>query len=178
MKINKLDLNEIMLINDNDFKAKKLYQYFIRNPFIHYKNQKNIIQQYDFEDDFIFDNIMDTLSHEMNKRKGLIYIVSNQQNPHYFKIGMTKKDMETRLKTLYTSGLFYQFEAKRAYPVKDVFLEFTIHQDLKNIIGKQTFRKNKEFFMIPLNVIEQVIQENIQQFDDFLQQSHIGKYFL
>ena len=58
-------------------------------------------------------------------------------------------------------------------PVNDIGIEKQIHQDLI-FIGNNKFNfKIKEFFNLPLTLIENVIAENVSKHDNLLQ-----KYFL
>ena len=87
----------------------------------------------------------------------------------YFKVGMTKyKNPYDRLKTVNSAGVFYELSFVG---------ETVIHQDLKKIITKNNQELiYKEFFNLPLNLIEHVINENIKLFDDFLE-IVLGKYY-
>lgn len=111
------------------------------------------------DQDFIFyDLVLEILYDEMKRRSGFIYVMYSHEHS-YYKVGMTKKTVEDRLKSLNSAGMFYHLEHLVSYPVWDVFIERMIHHDLLVIGGKQ--RKHKEFFNLPINLIENVITDNI-----------------
>lgn len=154
----------VKLINDARF--FELYKTLVIKPFLHYKMTKEINYKQIISNDFIFfDDCFDIIIKELERRNGYIYILDNKIN-NYYKVGMTRKMVHQRLKTLNSSGVFYDLENIRYFKVKDVFLEKVIHKDLLSIGGRNN--KHKEFFNLPLNLIEHVIQDNIYLFNDFL----------
>lgn len=168
--------------------SKNIYNHYIKKQFLKYKD--NIIKYQNFNDvelsldlinhnNWYFDDFKDIVINELENRCGYVYIMSNNMND-YFKVGMTKyKNPYDRLRTVNSAGVFYElsFVGESFYYVKDVFLETVIHQDLKKIITKNNQELiYKEFFNLPLNLIEHVINENIKLFDDFLE-IVLGKYY-
>lgn len=79
---------------------------------------------------------------------GIVYVLTNECMPGLVKIGMTsRKEMETRMKELYTTGVPMPFECKYACKVK---LENMV--DLENALhaafAPQRVNDNREFFRI------------------------------
>lgn len=138
-----------------------LYQTYIKNNYKDFKQHKNpnmitILGLDSVEHDII--------SSELMHRNGYIYIANNNQF-NYFKVGRTKKHPLERIKTLNSAGVLHELQLVRFFHVEDVILESFIHQSLTTIYPNA---KYKEFFNLPLNLIENVIEEEIKTFNLFL----------
>lgn len=91
---------------------------------------------------------------ENEKEYGIVYILTNECMPGLIKIGMTsRKEMKSRMKELYTTGVPMPFECARACKVKleeMPKLEAALHKAFE----PHRVNENREFFRIsPNNVI-------------------------
>ena len=119
--------------------------------------------------------------------EGIVYIISNPAMPGLVKIGKTS-NLESRMRSLYSSGVPLPFRVIYAKKVKDYsFVEKKLHS------GLRTHRENmnREFFRIPeedvINLLEMVQGEDVtprnDQFDDkedkvaFEKTTRIGQRF-
>lgn len=138
-----------------------IYQKIIIQQYLKYRQDNSIILD-GFSDDDIF--LIDELYDYLQNKSGYIYIANNNINV-YYKVGMTKQHPSKRLKSLNSAGVFYELSFVRVFKTYDVFLEHLIHQTLYDLYPKAKF---KEFFKLPLNLIEHIIQEELDRFNSFL----------
>lgn len=138
-------------------------------PFLEYKRNPEQFKSESYLDFIFYDEIIDILHNEFHDRSGYIYILDNHIN-NFYKVGMTRKSVSERIKSLNSAGVFHHLSILSYYPVKDVFLEYVIHNDMLSIGGMHI--RHKEFFDLPLNLIENIILENIKIFDEFLCKFH------
>ena len=161
--------NIINKINvSNDYYQKLIYRTIVLKQYLLYKNNGYSLFNLDIftlDNEYIhFDICYDFIINELNRRKGYIYIAGNSIN-NYYKVGMTKLNPHQRIKHLNSAGVFYELDMIRYFEVHDIVLEKIIHNDLKSIHSNS---KYKEFFNLPLNMIETIIQEEINYFNIFL----------
>ena len=77
--------------------------------------------------------------------KGQLYIISNPSIPGMVKIGMTTRDVETRIRELYTTGLPTEFKVEYVFLCEDVvYAEKQAHR----ILEKYRVNKSREWFAI------------------------------
>lgn len=147
---------------NNNFR-KTTYHNYISKQYLQYRDNNNSypIKTLSLDDD---DVELDFLLEELDRRKGYIYIATNHINT-YYKVGMTKQHPSKRLKSLNSAGVFYELNFVRVFPVPDIHIETYVHSNLIKIYPKS---KYKEFFNLPLNLIENVIEEEIESFNEFL----------
>lgn len=86
---------------------------------------------------------------EMNeKEQGIVYVLSNPCMPGIVKIGMTeRKDIDSRMKELYTTGVPLPFECKFACNVNKSECG-RIEKALHKAFAPQRVNKDREFFRI------------------------------
>ena len=83
-------------------------------------------------------------------KHGFVYCLSNRGHRNIYKVGLTTKTIEGRMKELYKTGVVYPFQCEFAKRVKDVFpTETLLHEKL----SKYRCSKEREFFEAPLPVI-------------------------
>lgn len=138
--------------------GKQYYDFSINNIPL---NLMDKIDDMDLPD---FDRNMSEIEYSLNKKSGYIYIANNIHSG-YFKVGMTRKNPYIRVKELNSAGVLHELDIVRFFQVKDISLERIIHHKLTTVYPASKF---KEFFRLPLNLIEQIIEEEIRQFDLFL----------
>lgn len=82
------------------------------------------------------------------KEQGIVYVLTNPCMPGIVKIGMTeRKDIDARMKELYTTGVPLPFECKFACNVKKSECE-KIEKALHKAFSPQRINANREFFRI------------------------------
>lgn len=138
-----------------------IYQKIIIQQYLKYRQDNSIILDVFSDDDMC---LIDELYDYLQSKSGYIYIANNNINS-YYKVGMTKQHPSKRLKSLNSAGVFYELSFVRVFQTYDVFLEHLIHQTLYDLHPKAKF---KEFFKLPLNLIEHIIQEELDRFNSFL----------
>lgn len=146
--------------NKNNFR-KTIYHNYISKQYLPYRDNNNT---YPLKTLSLDDVEFSFLLEELDRRKGYIYIATNHINT-YYKVGMTKQHPSKRLKSLNSAGVFYELNFVRVFPVPDIHIETYVHSNLIKIYPKS---KYKEFFNLPLNLIENVIEEEIESFNKFL----------
>lgn len=130
-----------------------------------------IWQQYRAGDDLfilpvehpLYDVLHEKISSYIENQRGYIYIAEHPTNG-YYKVGFTRLQPEERIKTLNQAGVFDELVLIKAYEVKDVLIEKLIHYDLANV----TPFVHKEFFKTALFIIDNIITQNIYEFNQFL----------
>jgi hypothetical protein len=138
---------------------KDIYKKYIINPYLQCKEL-----QMPSMDDWDYDIISDAIHEELQRRSGFIYIFANS-NKELFKVGMTRVGVDGRLKSLNSAGVVEHWYCLRSFEVKDVFVERLIQKKLLEINPYHI----KEIFFLPLNLIEHIIEEEINQFHQFLE---------
>lgn len=144
----------------NNFR-KTIYHNYISKQYLQYCDNNN---SYPIKTLSLDDVELDFLLEELDRRKGYIYIATNHINT-YYKVGMTKQNPSKRLKSLNSAGVFYELNFIRIFPVPDIHIETYVHSTLMKIYPQSRY---KEFFNLPLNLIENVIEEEISLFNQFL----------
>lgn len=144
----------------NNFR-KTIYHNYISKQYLQYRDHNN---SYPIKTLSLDDVEFDFLLEELDNRKGYIYIATNHINT-YYKVGMTKQNPNKRLKSLNSAGVFYELNFVRIFPVPDIHIETYVHSTLMKIYPQSRY---KEFFNLPLNLIENVIEEEIRHFNQFL----------
>lgn len=88
---------------------------------------------------------------------GFIYVLSNESMPGIFKIGLTARDPETRMKELSSAtGLPTPFKLELSWHCENLLVtEQAIHQDLE----QYRVNKDREFFKCDLDEIKKAISE-------------------
>lgn len=82
------------------------------------------------------------------KELGIVYVLTNRSMPGLVKIGMTtRKDMDARMKELYTTGVPVPFECDYACLVKSKDCE-KIEKALHKAFEDKRINPNREFFEI------------------------------
>ena len=137
---------------------ESIYQKIIIQQYLKYRQDNSIILDVFSDDDMC---LIDELYDYLQSKSGYIYIANNNINS-YYKVGMTKQHPSKRLNS---AGVFYELSFVRVFQTYDVFLEHLIHQTLYTLYPKAKF---KEFFKLPLNLIEHIIQEELDRFHAFL----------
>ena len=132
-------------------------------------------------------NYRETQGDKPVSNKGIVYIISNPAMPGLVKIGKTS-NLESRMRSLYSSGVPLPFRIIYAKKVKDYsFVERKLHSGLRLVRENM----NREFFRIPeedvINLLEMVDGEDVtprdDQFDDkedkvaFEKTTRIGQRF-
>lgn len=144
----------------NNFR-KTIYHNYISKQYLQCRNDNNFYPMKTLSlDDVEFDFLLE----ELDNRKGYIYIATNNINT-YYKVGMTKQNPNKRLKSLNSAGVFYELNFVRIFSVPDIHIETYVHSTLMKIYPQSRY---KEFFNLPLNLIENVIEEEISHFNQFL----------
>lgn len=105
------------------------------------------------------------MSEKKDKEYGIVYLLTNDCMPGIVKIGMTsRKDLDKRLKELYTTGVPMPFECAYACKVQLDFMQ-TLESALHQAFAPQRVNENREFFRIkPEQAIP--IMKVINQFND------------
>lgn len=116
---------------------------------------------------------VEALCDEWQGRLGFIYIAKPQMGSLCYKVGMTRKHPEERIRSLNSAGVLNELSLVFFRPA-DIFLEHLIHQSLR-----KRFRHKKEFFYAEKNTLERIISEEIETYRVFImelgkQQSLIG----
>ena len=153
---------------NNNFR-KTTYHNYISKQYLQYRDNNN---SYPVKTLSLDDVEFGFLLEELDRRKGYIYIATNYINT-YYKVGMTKQHPSKRLKSLNSAGVFYELNFVRVFAVPDIHIETYVHSTLMKIYKKSRY---KEFFNLPLNLIENVIEEEINLFNQFLT-SVLPKHF-
>ena len=79
---------------------------------------------------------------------GVVYLLTNECMPGLVKIGMTsRKEMDARMKELYTTGVPMPFECKYACKVKLEYMSI-LENALHKAFAPQRVNENREFFRI------------------------------
>ena len=79
---------------------------------------------------------------------GVVYLLTNECMPGLVKIGMTsRKEMDARMKELYTTGVPMPFECKYACKVKLEYMG-ALENALHTAFAPQRVNENREFFRI------------------------------
>lgn len=95
---------------------------------------------------------MDTIEY------GIVYVLTNPVMPGIVKIGMTqRKDMEGRLKELYTTGVPVPFDCQYACKVPKeecLKIEHALHQ----AFAPQRINENREFFKLETGQVISILQ--------------------
>jgi hypothetical protein len=132
-------------------------------------------------------NYIDTQGNIPVSNEGIVYIISNPAMPGLVKIGKTS-NLESRMRSLYSSGVPLPFRILYAKKVKDYsFVEKKLHSGLRLVRENM----NREFFRIPeedvINLLEMVDGDDVtprdDQFDDkedkvaFEKTTRIGQRF-
>lgn len=90
-------------------------------------------------------------------RAGEVYIAWNSEHNSIFKVGMTRRSAEKRIKTLTTAGVLGKFELVEHWKVLDaVYLETKIHKELSK------YKLEKEFFHADPLVVACIIEEEVE----------------
>lgn len=137
---------------------QEIYYRYIRQP---YESGLDLVLP--DADDWDYDIILDAIYAELDRRKGFVYILANSRR-NLYKVGMTRKGVEERVMGVNSAGVVERWWCERSFAVPDVFLEKRIHKHLISIKPEHI----REIFMLPLNLIERVIEEEIQSFNHFL----------
>ena len=118
--------------------------------------------------DSIDNNIIESIQEEINKaehnlknkKAGYVYIIKNMSfDDDVWKIGVTKRTAEERLKELYNASVPYKFLPVCIIYSEDCYaLESALHKEFdKYRVNK--INKHKEFFQLPLEEIERIIKQ-------------------
>lgn len=108
------------------------------------------------------ENQKESIATLSNGKAGYVYIISNKGSfgDDVFKIGMTRRlEPQDRIDELGSASVPFKFDV-HAFIFSDdaVGLEYTLHQRLtNNRVNKVNYRK--EFFRIPINDIEELVEE-------------------
>lgn len=145
---------------------------------IHKQNHKQVYdlyiwQQFRSGDDIwylsmdypLFDTVQDILTQQIEQQSGYIYIAEHPTNG-YMKVGFTRTTPNKRIHSLNQAGVFDELVLLKAYKVHDIRIETLIHQELE----ASTPFVRKEFFKTSLSIIDNVINNHIQQFNQFLKE--------
>lgn len=135
--------------------------------------QKELNKLYDeldkeYHKDNIDNNIIESIQEEINKaehnlknkKAGYVYIIKNMSfDDDVWKIGVTKRTAEERLKELYNASVPYKFLPVCIIYSEDCYaLESALHKEFdKYRVNK--VNKHKEFFKLPLEEIERIIKQ-------------------
>lgn len=121
----------------------------------------------------------DILNREKNNKAGYVYIISNigSFGEDVYKIGVTRRlDPEERIKELSSASVPFKFDIHAMIFSVDAF-------DLENKLHKRfdAYRVNKvnnrkEFFKLPLDEIESVVNEEFDKVVDFIKYSKAEEY--
>ena len=85
-----------------------------------------------------------------NSAKGWIYILSTREDPKILKIGMTKRDVEVRVKEINSAtGILVPFGARRVFPAADAS---QAEREIFALLSEYRVRPDREFFRMPLVV--------------------------
>lgn len=86
--------------------------------------------------------------------RGIVYVLTNPSFPHLVKIGITT-NLDSRMSSLYSSGVPTPFHCLFAYEV-DQYEE--VEKALHNALSKYRINKNREFFEVPGERLENLIK--------------------
>lgn len=122
----------------------------------------------EYHKDSIDNNIIESIQEEINKaehnlknkKAGYVYIIKNMSfGDDVWKIGVTKRTVEERLKELYNASVPYKFLPVCIIYSEDCYaLESALHKEFdKYRVNK--INKHKEFFQLPLEEIERIIKQ-------------------
>lgn len=89
---------------------------------------------------------------------GIVYLLTNPVMPGLVKIGMTtQKEIEQRMKELYTTGVPLPFECQFACKVKKTDCA-KIEKALHTAFGPQRINANREFFRIQVEQAKAILE--------------------
>lgn len=122
----------------------------------------------EYHKDNLDNNIIESIKEEINKaeynlknkKAGYVYIIKNMSfDDDVWKIGVTKRTAEERLKELYNASVPYKFLPVCIIYSEDCYaLESALHKEFdKYRVNK--VNKHKEFFKLPLEKIENTIKQ-------------------
>ena len=122
----------------------------------------------EYHKDNLDNNIIESIKEEINKaeynlknkKAGYVYIIKNMSfDDDVWKIGVTKRTAEERLKELYNASVPYKFLPVCIIYSEDCYaLESALHKEFdKYRVNK--VNKHKEFFKLPLEEIERIIKQ-------------------
>lgn len=122
----------------------------------------------EYHKDNLDNNIIESIKEEINKaeynlknkKAGYVYIIKNMSfDDDVWKIGVTKRTVEERLKELYNASVPYKFLPVCIIYSEDCYaLESALHKEFdKYRVNK--VNKHKEFFKLPLEKIENTIKQ-------------------
>lgn len=122
----------------------------------------------EYHKDNLDNNIIESIKEEINKaeynlknkKAGYVYIIKNMSfDDDVWKIGVTKRTVEERLKELYNASVPYKFLPVCIIYSEDCYaLESALHKEFdKYRVNK--INKHKEFFQLPLEEIERIIKQ-------------------
>lgn len=92
------------------------------------------------------------------KEYGIVYLLTNPVMPGLVKIGMTtQRDIDKRMKELYTTGVPVPFECKFACKVKESDCH-KIEKALHKAFDPQRVNQNREFFRINVEQAQAILE--------------------
>lgn len=86
----------------------------------------------------------------MENKYGYIYVLSNPSLPNKYKIGVTTRSINSRLKELNNTSIPTPFKCEFYLYVK---YPFRVEKQIHNYFSKYRINKNREFFDVNLDVI-------------------------
>lgn len=96
-----------------------------------------------------------------SKNKGYIYIMRNaSHDKDIFKVGLTRRETETRAKELYSTGVPDKYLVAEEFETVDcVLAEKLIHQKLE----KYRLNDKREFFKAQYSTIRKIVNEIVNE---------------
>lgn len=160
----------IQMFNYGKFKAiKNIYLY---KQYSIFKKYGVIPFKLDVANNQIHEIIFQEIENQLNQQKGYIYVVSDNLNEYWYKVGMTRKSPYVRLQTLNSAGLRNNLVLHNYYYVPDIKLENIIHKELRLC----TPFHQKEFFKTAYFVIDNLIRTEISIFNQFLNELNFNSF--
>lgn len=104
---------------------------------------------------------LDRKSDSSKEDHGYIYILSRREEKDILKIGMTNRDVETRVKEINSAtGVLYPLSARKIFKVKDaIFAEKEIFKALDDF----RIRADREFFEMEFYKAEEIIKKVLKE---------------
>lgn len=93
------------------------------------------------------------------RRQGIVYVVVNPVNAHWFKVGVTGKCLNTRLRSLRTAGVVGQFiEVDQIHALDRFGAEGRAHKAM-NLLSE----RHKEFFVTDWKTACRVLRNSVEE---------------
>lgn len=116
--------------------------------------------------DDLLDSAYALLRSKRDKNSGSIYMVVNPVMPTFYKVGKTKRDMETRLSGLNNEAVPVDYIVVKTWDVFDRHAyEAALHTELS-----KSFKKHKEFFHGNYQEILDVINDVVSRLNALFEQ--------